>query len=112
MSAIFKPEDKVVNDLFARDIRYIMPEYQRPYSWDCLGKTEKNNQINIMWDDLFDYYELKTSKPYFLGSMIMIDKGDRTFEVIDGQQRLISLTLLFVAIKCFLTENKNNSICN
>lgn len=114
MSAIFKPEDKVVNDLFARDVSYIIPEYQRPYSWDCLGKTEQNNQINLMWDDLFHYYntslingQFDSSKPYFLGSMIMVEKANRTYEVIDGQQRLTSLTLLFVGIKCFLQEAKN-----
>lgn len=33
----FTPEQKVLNDLFGRDMTYIIPQYQRPYSWDCMG---------------------------------------------------------------------------
>ena len=40
----------------------------------------------------------------------MIDKGNRTFEVIDGQQRLTTLVLLFVAMKCFLIKAQSKNI--
>lgn len=107
-TSVFTPEYKVLNDLFARDITYTIPEYQRPYSWDCIGKTDRNNQVNVMWEDLFNYYQESDNKnkPYFFGSMVMIEEENkaRTFEVIDGQQRLTTLTLLFVAVKCFLKD--------
>lgn len=113
-NTLFTPEYKVLNDLFGRDLSYTIPEYQRPYSWDCLGKTDKNNQVNLMWDDLFDYFNEKdkSGKPYFFGSMVMINKGDRAFEVIDGQQRLTTLTLLFVATKCFLQNSLSKLMTN
>lgn len=102
MKFTFTPEHIVLNDLLGRDIRYIIPNYQRPYSWDCTGKSERNNQINIMWDDLYSYFLGEDRGEYFFGSMVLIDKAEREFEVIDGQQRLTSLILLFVGIKCFL----------
>ena len=52
----FTPEQKVLNDLFGNDITYIIPAYQRPYSWDCIGKSDKNNQVNIMWQDLIEFF--------------------------------------------------------
>ena len=59
------PEHKVINDLFAREVKYIIPEYQRPYSWDCLGKSDKNNQVNAMWDDLYSYFQEGKRDTYF-----------------------------------------------
>ncbi len=102
MKFTFIPEHIVINDLFGRNIRYIIPQYQRPYSWDCIGKSEKNNQINTMWDDLIEFYKNDDEGEYFFGSMVMIEKVSRQYDVVDGQQRLTSLVLLFVAIKCFL----------
>ncbi len=110
MEFIFTPEHVVINDLFTRDIKYKIPEYQRPYSWDCLGKSDKNNQINTMWDDLINFYDAKEKGEYFFGSMVLIDKGNREFEVIDGQQRLTTINILIASIKAFviylLTNNK------
>ncbi len=105
----FTPEQKVLNDLFGNDITYIIPEYQRPYSWDCIGKSDKNSQVNVMWQDLIEFYESKDPNIYFMGSMVVIGDGTkREFEVVDGQQRLTTLTILLTSIKCFLQEIKLN----
>lgn len=104
MEVKFTPEHKVVNDLFAREIKYIIPEYQRPYSWECEGKSDRNNQINAMWDDLFAYFKDGKKETYFFGSMVLIGNGSREYQVVDGQQRLTSLVLLFSAFKCFAKE--------
>ena len=104
----FKPEHIAISELFTNNINYVIPEYQRPYSWDCIGKSEKNNQLNVMWDDLIDFFNSENKGEYFFGSMVMIQKESRHFEVIDGQQRLTSLVILFVAIKCFLKKIEDN----
>ncbi len=104
MEFIFTPEHVVINDLFGNDIKYLIPEYQRPYSWDCQGKSDKNNQINVMWDDLMQFYDNQEKGEYFFGSMVLIEKGGREFEVIDGQQRLTSINILFSSIKCFIKK--------
>ncbi len=110
MDFIFSPEHIAINDLFGSDIKYLIPEYQRPYSWDCLGKSDKNNQINTMWDDLFSYFnENQDRNEYFFGSMVLIEKENREYEVLDGQQRVTSLNILFAAIKCFFIRVKNSN---
>jgi hypothetical protein len=63
-----------------------------------------------MWDDLWEFHcNNKTDKEYFLGSMVVIEQSStRTFEVVDGQQRLTTLALLFAAMSCFLQEHCKN----
>ncbi len=101
----FRPEQRVVSELFGNNIKYVIPGYQRPYSWDCIGKSDKNNQVNVMWQDLIAYFEEENTHAYFLGSMVLVENGEnRKYEVVDGQQRLTTLTILFVAVKCFMNE--------
>jgi len=107
----FTPEHKVLNDLFGNDLTYIIPTYQRPYSWSARGKSDNDNQVNTMWEDLMNHFKSDSSNIYFLGSMVLIGEVDkREFEVVDGQQRLTTLALLFVAIKCMLGEIKDEQI--
>ena len=113
--AKFNLEHPSLKILLVADTRYTIPDYQRPYSWDCAGKSELNNQINRMWDDLIEFFKDTKTDPtgeYFFGSMVMISKkgATDTYEVVDGQQRLTSLILLYVAIKCFLTKVDSKEI--
>ncbi len=105
-------EYTALTDVFGEKLTYSIPPYQRPYSWDCIGKSEKNNQINIMWDDIYNFFQDKHKGLYFMGSMVLIPNKleERLFEVIDGQQRLTSITLLIVAMKCFLKKIKSKTI--
>ncbi len=91
MGEIFKPDSKTIINLFAGPVSYQIPSYQRLYSWD----TERVEQL---WDDLFSAFEENTEE-YFLGSIILIKKGDNIFEVVDGQQRLTTLTILFCVLR-------------
>lgn len=105
MATVFTPEHNALDRVFGTDTTYVIPEYQRPYSWQALGKSDKTNQINQMWEDLWAFFQdNEDDKEYFLGSMVVIQKGRRTLEVIDGQQRLTSLVLLFAAMRCFLQQ--------
>jgi hypothetical protein len=94
-----------LDEAFGAEKTYTIPVYQRPYSWQSLGKTDQNNQVNRMWDDLWEFFsDNDKDKEYFLGSMVVIQKQARTFEVVDGQQRLTTLALLFAAMSCFVKE--------
>jgi hypothetical protein len=106
MGTVFTPEHRSLDQIFAADTTYRIPAYQRPYSWQAIGKSDRDGQVNQMWDDLWSFFEEnpQNNREYFLGSMVIVeDKGAlRTFEVIDGQQRLTTLLLLFAAMRCFL----------
>ncbi|MCJ7508153.1 MAG: DUF262 domain-containing HNH endonuclease family protein [candidate division Zixibacteria bacterium] len=91
-SGIFKPDAKNIEKIFSdADSYYLIPDYQRPYSWE-------DEQIEQLWDDLFSAMESEDAS-YFLGPMILIKTKDGHFEVVDGQQRLTTLTILFCVIR-------------
>jgi hypothetical protein len=84
--------------LFTDDYDFVIPEYQRPYAW---GEEESMQLLS----DLQSALERDTQEPYFLGSIVLIkDAAGARSEVIDGQQRLTTLTLL-IAVLRDLVEN-------
>jgi len=79
--------------IFSSDFDYVIPSYQRPYAWTPI-------QAGELFSDLHDFY-CKEDKDdtYFLGSIVLIkDEGKPHAEVIDGQQRLTTLTILLAAL--------------
>ena len=68
--------------------RFEVPIYQREYSWTT-------DEVKEFWDDL---RQAKADSTYFLGLVILTESGDR-FQVVDGQQRILTLTLLAVALR-------------
>lgn len=106
INEMFKTQAKSVRQIFGdADSYYQIPDYQRPYSWET-------KQIEELWDDVFSAMENKDST-YFLGATILTHTGDNYFEVVDGQQRLTTLTILLCVIRdIFLPKDKEitNSI--
>lgn len=98
----FKPESQSIVKVFNGTNRYSIPDFQRPYSW-------KKEQIEALFDDIFTAYT-RSDEYYFLGSIILTDSTDGTLEVIDGQQRLTSLTILFCLLRDIYFPNDNSII--
>ena len=77
--------------VFTSDYRLSIPSFQRAYSW------RPGNVLQLL-DDIRSASQTPNT-PYFLGSLILVhDKGD-AYEVIDGQQRLVSLTIIIAAMR-------------
>lgn len=86
----FKPETKTIKEFFSKTI-YFVPEYQRLYSWT-------DDPIIKLWDDFYEaYINKKSIENYFLGSIITVP-ADKGVDLIDGQQRITTLTILFATI--------------
>ena len=74
------------------DTTFIIPQYQRPYSWGI-------NQCDTLWQDINDYIEKGSEDPYFFGTVIINCKdNDKQLELIDGQQRTTTFLLLLKAL--------------
>ena len=72
---------------------YIVPIYQRSYAWE-------KEEIEQFLNDIFDFTDQNDSESkYYLGSLIVDDLGNNQFSVIDGQQRLTTLFLLFTYLR-------------
>ena len=90
--------EQALEKIFSNDYFFEIPNYQRPYSWNI-------DQVGALIDDLTyfafpskndDFDELK---PYFLGSIVLIKGDDPDAKVIDGQQRLTTLTILLSVLR-------------
>ena len=84
--------------LFTVEYDFTIPDYQRPYAW---GKDETLQLL----DDLQGSLDRDTDEPYFLGSVVLVkEKGVPAAEVIDGQQRLTTLTIMFSVLRDLATD--------
>lgn len=89
--------EKPLLDIFCDKYLFRIPSYQRPYAWT----TE---QASELLDDLVtacsDSGEISDRSPYFLGSIVLIkNPTDPQTEVVDGQQRLTTLTILLAVLR-------------
>ncbi len=67
---------------------YRIPRFQRPYSW-----TKEN--IQEFWDDIVKDRPVE----YFIGSMVAFKEGSQRYGVVDGQQRLTTITILLAVLR-------------
>ena len=97
MAKTLEAHDKLIRAIFEGSYQFEIPDYQRPYAWTTEQATE-------LFDDLYsamqDARASGASSQYFLGSIVLI-KNDRDPKamVVDGQQRLTTLTILFAALR-------------
>jgi len=103
MSHTLTAKEQSLAKIFSDDYVFTIPGYQRPYSWGI-------DQAQELLDDLVSALaaapgELHKATPYFLGTIVLI-KGESSAEatVVDGQQRLTTLTLLLSAIRATITR--------
>lgn len=92
----FKPLSLSIKGLFGNaDSFYKIPQYQRPYKWE-------NDQVDKLWGDIYEAYE-NSEENYFLGSIITAkprdDEKSTYVDVVDGQQRLTTLMILFCVVR-------------
>ncbi len=95
-----KAEDANVVKFFNGDTQFIVPLYQRMYSW-------KEEQCKRLWDDIV-FLTKNNKSGHFIGSIVcVVEKtsisGTSKFLVIDGQQRLTTLTILLTALRDHLS---------
>lgn len=95
--------DKKVYDLL-NDAMYIVPENQRKYIW-------VDNNWSELLEDIDLVYKEKV-KDHFIGSIVLKEEIEndgirRHFSIIDGQQRISTLTMLLVAVAMIYAENRD-----
>lgn len=85
-------EEKTIGNILTESLRYEIPPYQRPYSW---------NQDNVreLLEDVEEAFN-EEDPEYFIGSLITIERERNVlYEVVDGQQRLTTLNLIFARLR-------------
>ncbi|GAA7267083.1 DUF262 domain-containing protein [Helicobacter pylori] len=100
--AKIESNDSHLRGILKDELYYQIPIYQRPYQW-----TEEN--CEKLLDDLFFNYEDDRESDYFCGSLVLIlisedSKKARTYDVVDGQQRLSTFILLAKVLATLFLE--------
>lgn len=94
-----------LSKIFSSDFEYHIPGYQRPYSWT-------KEETGLLFDDLYNFFQEEKSDNYFLGNIVLIKEEQKRYaEVIDGQQRLTTLSILFSAMADAFGDSECKSDC-
>jgi hypothetical protein len=103
MAKTLEAHDKLIREIFEGSYQFEIPDYQRPYAWTTEQATE-------LFDDLYsamqDARTSGASSQYFLGSIVLIkeDRDPKSF-VVDGQQRLSTLTILLAVLRVLMPNS-------
>ncbi len=91
----------IIND----EIQYIIPIYQRPYSW---GETEVSKFIRDIFISYWGYEKkIESQEPMFIGTMQLSEvKSEKNQYIIDGQQRITTFSLLFKYLNLTMNDLK------
>jgi Protein of unknown function DUF262/Protein of unknown function (DUF1524) len=100
----FKTENNTYRKLIGNGLTYRIPRFQRDYSW-----TEE--EWEDLWSDILGTVQDGGEPAHYMGYLVLQSQDDKTFDVIDGQQRLTTLSLIVLAvlknIQRLVDEGKN-----
>lgn len=108
MTTTIEAHEHPLGNIFSNEYQFRIPLYQRPYSWT----TEHAGEL---FDDVFSFAsrpgEIAELDPYFLGSLVLSKaKGQPQADVVDGQQRLTTLTLLYSVLRSHVSDSFRDGI--
>jgi len=100
-----KAEAVTLLDLLRKSTQFVIPVYQRNYSWE-------SKQCEKLWDDIIRAGTNEKVNAHFIGAVTYIERdltvvNQQPSLVIDGQQRLTTCTLLIAALANYFEESKH-----
>lgn len=106
-----KATPKSVDDVLRLQRKYVIPRFQREFSWEL-------EELSEFYDDLIDNIICSNDKlcanEYFIGSLVLVGDDDDTTNmeryVVDGQQRLTTFTIAFAALAQKFKEIKEEKL--
>lgn len=87
----FKTENNTFRKLIGNGLTYCIPRFQRDYSWT-------DEEWEDLWLDLLGTLRPGGESAHYMGYLVLQSADDKTFDVIDGQQRLTTVSLIVLAI--------------
>jgi Protein of unknown function DUF262/Protein of unknown function (DUF1524) len=108
MASPLSAHEQPISKIFGGDYVFEIPGFQRPYAWTV-------EQARDLFDDLWDAAKAQDPgeefNPYFLGSVVLIKPENAPdCQVVDGQQRLTTITLLLSGLRANLSADEGRDI--
>lgn len=90
MSTNFKTENNTLRKLLGNGLTYCIPRFQRDYSWSEVEWED-------LWADILETTRDGGEPAHYMGYLVLQSQNEKTFDVIDGQQRLTTLSIVVLA---------------
>lgn len=87
----FNTANQTLRQLLGNGLSYRVPRFQRDYSWE-------EDEWDDLWQDILGTITPGGEPAHYMGYLVLQTSDNRIFDVIDGQQRLTTLSLLVLAI--------------
>ncbi|MBD1893321.1 DUF262 domain-containing protein [Coleofasciculus sp. FACHB-64] len=97
-----------IQKVFSNDFVFTIPLYQRPYAWTTEQAGELLQDLIVSLGDGNE--PIDDINPYFLGSIVLIKADKPDAQVVDGQQRLSTLTILLSALRTLVQPKYANAL--
>lgn len=89
-AASFNTQNDTYRKLLGNGLTYRVPRFQRDYSW---GETEWDD----LWQDILETVKEGGEPAHYMGYLVLQSTDDKVFDIIDGQQRLTTLSIIVLA---------------
>lgn len=86
----FNTTNSTLRQLLGNGLRYRVPMFQRDYSW---GPDEWDD----LWQDMVAVVEEDAEAAHYMGYLVLQSTNNRAFDIIDGQQRMTTMSVLVLA---------------
>ena len=85
---LMEPANQTFGELLSNGSTFNVPGFQRDYAWD-------QQQWEVLWEDI---ETLADENYHYMGYIVLQEKGLYEFEIIDGQQRMVTLSMIILAV--------------
>jgi len=86
----FNTSNTTFRQLLGNGLTYRVPRFQRDYSW---GSDEWDD----LWQDIMELFEDDSEPAHYLGYLVLQSSDNKQFDIIDGQQRMTTLSVMVLA---------------
>ena len=94
----FNTTNSTLRQLLGNGLRYRVPMFQRDYSWD-------SDEWDDLWEDILAAMDGEDAEPaHYMGYLVLQSTNNKEFDVIDGQQRMTTLSILILAAIAYLMD--------
>ena len=93
----FDTKNETLRQLLSNGLTYDVPRFQRDYSWTLTEWEE-------LWEDICDLFKAGSEPNHYMGYLVLKTSDSRHFNIIDGQQRITTLSIMILAIIGHLKE--------
>jgi uncharacterized protein with ParB-like and HNH nuclease domain len=89
-STNFQTENNTFRKLMGPGLSYVIPRFQRDYSWT-------NEEWEDLWADVIESVGSSNGTAHYMGYLVLQSKSEKHFDVIDGQQRITTISIFVLA---------------